>query len=50
MRAVAAYAAAAWAFLFAVPSFYRAAGGRVGAGTIAATSRLSASPIPWCSR
>jgi hypothetical protein len=43
----AAYAACAWAFLFAIPSFYWAAGGTLGLGTLSPEiRRLTAAQDP----
>ena len=48
-RPLPACAAAAWAFLFAIPSFYWAAGGSIGEDTIAADieQALGALGEPW---
>jgi hypothetical protein len=48
-NSLAAYAAAAWAFLFAIPSFYWGAGGGLGEGTIAADVEDSLGVLgePW---
>lgn len=49
MRRKSALAAAAWSLLFAVPSFYWAAGGEFGTGTIAAdvTEALGSASKDW---
>ncbi len=48
-RPWAAYTAAAWGFLFAVPSFYWALGGMSGAGSTVSPSlvKLAEDRVPW---
>jgi hypothetical protein len=44
----AAYAASAWAFAFAALSFYWAAGGTAGAGTVSPTAKeMAQRRVPW---